>query len=207
MTTATRLSLLDRARLRDEQAWAELVDLYSPLMVAWCQRLRVGPEATADCIQDVFAAVSRSLDMFHPTGTLGAFRGWLWMVTRNKLRDAARREARHTSAIGGSTALARLHTLPDGSETLDPLSAIDVPDNEPSHVDDCQRLTLAALEQIRLTIQPQTWQAFWRCIVDGQSTAVVSQELGISAASVRQARCRVMQRLREQLGDSNGFPP
>ena len=190
MTTATHLSLLDRARLRDEQAWADLVDLYSPLMVAWCRRLGVGPEATADCIQEVFAAVSRSLDTFHPSGAAGSFRGWLWMVTRNKLRDAARREARHVSPIGGSTALARLHALPE------------VPDDEPTEAIDSQQLTLAALEQIRHTIQPQTWQAFWRSVVDGQSTAVVSQELGISPASVRQARCRVMQRLRQQLGEA-----
>lgn len=194
MTTATRLSLLDRARLRDEQAWAELVDLYSPLMVAWCRRLKLSADATADLIQEVFAAVARSLETFDPTSRSGSFRGWLWTITRNKLRDAARREARHGRPIGGSTALARLQRVP---AELD----VEIPDDEPSGKDDLQRLTLAALKQIEATIQPQTWRAFWRCVVDGQSTAMVCQELAMTPAAVRQARCRVLNRLREQLGD------
>lgn len=196
MTTATRLSLLDRARLRDQQAWSDLVDLYSPLMVAWCRRMQVTPEATADCIQEVFAAVSRSLDTFHPTGKAGAFRSWLWMITRNKLRDAARRDARHAAPIGGSTALTRLHTIADQH-------GLPIPDEEPSLQADLQQLTRAALKQIEATIQPQTWQAFWRCVIDGQTTATVSRELSMSPASVRQARCRVLSRLREQLGDTD----
>lgn len=195
MTTATRLSLLDRARLRDEQAWAELVDLYSPLMVAWCRQLKLSADATADLIQEVFAAVARSLDTFDASSSGGSFRGWLWTITRNKLRDSLRREARHAPPIGGSTALARLHRLP--TECI-----AEIPDDEPSGIDDLQRLTLAALKQIEASIQPQTWQAFWRCVVDGQSTAVVCQELSMTPAAVRQARCRVLNRLRQQLGDS-----
>ncbi len=189
ISTDTRLSLLERARDRDEQAWRELVDLYSPTVVRWCQSSRVSAEISADCIQEVFAAVARSLDTYHPPGTAGAFRGWLWTITRNKLRDAIRRNARQATAVGGSTMLGMLHQVPE------------VPDDEPSEAPDIQSLMWRAMKQIESSFEARTWQAFWRTTVDGISTAVAAKELGISPASVRQARSRVLRRLRQQLGD------
>jgi RNA polymerase sigma-70 factor (ECF subfamily) len=38
-------------------------------------------------------------------------------------------------------------------------------------------------------------------VADGQSPTVVAEELGMTAAAVRQAKSRVMRRLRQQLGD------
>ena len=191
-STTTNLSLLDRARSRDESAWRQLVDLYSPLVIKWCQRLDISPEATADCIQDVFTAVSRSLDTYHAPGTTGAFRGWLWTITRNKLRDAARRNHGAAPAVGGSTALAALHELPAQLEVLD---------EEPSAATDSAELTSRALKQIEASFAAQTWQAFWRTVVDGLPTDVVAQQLSITPAGVRQARSRVMRKLRQQMLD------
>lgn len=191
-STATNLSLLDRARTRDETAWQQLVDLYSPLVIKWCKRLNINPEATADCIQDVFSAVARSLDTYHPPGTTGAFRGWLWTITRNKLRDAVRRNRGAVQAVGGSTALAALHALPEQLEQLD---------DEPSEATDSAELTSRALKQIEASFAVQTWQAFWRTVVDGLPTDVVAAQLNLTTAGVRQARSRVMRKLRQQLLD------
>lgn len=196
-STATDLSLLDRARVRDEIAWRQLVDLYSPLVIKWCNRLKVSPEATADCIQEVFAAVSRSLDTYHPPGTSGAFRGWLWTITRNKLRDAARRRRGEIPAVGGSTAMAALHQLPQSLDGHDSNTL----DEEPSDATDSAALTSRALQQIEASFAPATWQAFWRSVVDGLPTDLVASQLGISVASVRQARSRVLRKLRQQLLD------
>ncbi len=194
-STSTNLSLLERARLRDEAAWQQLVDLYSPLVIKWCQRLRVGPESTADCIQEVFSAVARSLDTYHPPGTSGAFRGWLWTITRNKLRDAARRNRGPAHATGGSTALAVLHQQPDQFDSPELI------DEEPSQAQDHVELTRHALRQIEASFAPQTWQAFWRTVVDGLPTDVVAAQLNLTAAGVRQARSRVLRKLRQQLLD------
>ncbi|MEZ6101764.1 MAG: hypothetical protein R3E01_22750 [Pirellulaceae bacterium] len=46
-----------------------------------------------------------------------------------------------------------------------------------------------------------TWDAFWRTAVLGQATADVADELGMTAAAVRKAKSRTLQRLRRQLGD------
>ncbi len=190
---ATRASLLQRARMRDESAWCELVELYSPMILGWCRKCRASVDVTADCVQEVFASVSRSLADFHFSGTPGAFRGWLWIIVRNKLRDLVRREARHARSEGGSSALVKL------AEIIDPNS---IPDEEPSDADALRSLNQRGLLQIRDSFEPQTWRAFTRCVVDGLPTDMVAQELNTTSASVRQSRSRVLRRLRQQLGDA-----
>jgi RNA polymerase sigma-70 factor (ECF subfamily) len=58
-----------------------------------------------------------------------------------------------------------------------------------------------ALGLIRPEFTDRTWQAFWRTAVDDQPAPDVGQELGMSAGAVRVAKCRVLQRLREELGE------
>jgi RNA polymerase sigma-70 factor, ECF subfamily len=192
-TAVTRLSLLERARLQDQLAWTELVDLYSPLIVRWCNRSRLSHESTADIIQDVFASVARSLDTYHANGSDGAFRGWLWTITRNKLHDAARRNQLRMAPTGGSSALAKLNEVVEAVEFLS---------DEPSLAEDIQSLARRALKLIEPSFAAQTWQAFWRSVIDGVATDVVATELGVTPAAVRQSRSRILRRLREQLGDA-----
>ncbi len=191
-SAATCSSLIERARQRNDSAWRELVDLYSPLIVIWCQHCRASHDETADCLQDVFSAAARSLDTYRASGSTGSFRGWLWTITLNKLRDAARRKAREFPAVGGSTALARLAEIPDPDS---------IPVDEPSQHNDLRELAARGLAQIQNNFAPQTWQAFWRSVVDGVATEIVARELELTPASVRQARSRVLRRLRQQLGD------
>jgi RNA polymerase sigma-70 factor (ECF subfamily) len=56
-----------------------------------------------------------------------------------------------------------------------------------------------ALHQVQAEFEPQTWSAFWKVVVEERSTADVASELGLSANSVRQAKSRVLRRLRDQL--------
>src|SRR5688500_16727406 len=61
---ATSLSLLERARGRDAEAWRRLVQLYSPLIFFWAGRAGLRDADAADLVQDVWHAVSRGLDQF-----------------------------------------------------------------------------------------------------------------------------------------------
>ena len=94
-SSQTRASLLQRARRRDSGGWDELVQLYQPLIASWCHRSGLARELAADVSQDVLASVATSLDRFEPTRTSGSFRAWLWTITRNKIRDCVRREAKY----------------------------------------------------------------------------------------------------------------
>ncbi len=195
-SSVTRGSLLARAKQRDSQAWSDLVDLYTPLVQSWCQRCGISIHQADDCAQDVFASVAKSLDRFQPTGNSGAFRGWLWTITINKIRDAARRESRHLPPSGGSSALRQIQEVPDPLET-DPASF----DRDPTDPLDLSHLAARGLQQIRDEFAQRTWRIFDRTVIDGVPTSQVAEEFQVTAATVRQVRSRILRRLRQQLGD------
>jgi RNA polymerase sigma-70 factor (ECF subfamily) len=58
-----------------------------------------------------------------------------------------------------------------------------------------------AVEAIQAEFEPTTWQAFWRASVEGQPSDVIATDLGISCGAVRQAKYRVLRRLRQDLRD------
>ena len=63
-----------------------------------------------------------------------------------------------------------------------------------------QRLFVWACEQVRHQVTDRTWQAFWRLAVENHATAEISADLGLSQGAVRQAKYRVLCRLREEMG-------
>ena len=74
-------------------------------------------------------------------------------------------------------------------------------DDEPTTQLQSHRLLHRALDQIKGDFAPQTWEAFWRSVVDGHNTHWIAEEIGLSPNGVRQAKSRVLRRLRQQLGD------
>src|SRR5690349_2186455 len=88
---STSSGLLERAQAHDERAWARLVDLYGPLVYHWCRRAGLRAEDSADLVQEVFRSVYSGLGGFRKDRPQDTFRGWLWTISRNKLRDHARR--------------------------------------------------------------------------------------------------------------------
>src|SRR5436190_20536033 len=89
--TATSLTLLERVRSADPDAWRRLVHLYSPLVFSWARRAGLGDPDAADLVQDVWQSVAASLDRFQRDASTGTFRGWIWTIARNKLRDHSRK--------------------------------------------------------------------------------------------------------------------
>ena len=193
---ATRASLLSRARQHDSRAWHELVDLYGPLIAHWCRRSGLDHHASADCVQQTFTAVLRSLNGYQARKLSGSFRSWLWTIASNKIRDHRRSSRREASGVGGSTALQALQQLP-----MDELSEEVLTDAEPVDAEQLSALVARAREQIREEFAPRTWEIFSRAVVDQIPTAMVAQEFSVTPAAVRQARSRILRRLRQQLGD------
>ena len=57
------------------------------------------------------------------------------------------------------------------------------------------------LELVRADFEERTWQAFWRCTIEGHPAAEVAADLGMRVDAVYQAKARVLRRLRQELGD------
>ena len=178
--------------MHDSRAWHELVELYGPLISSWCRRNGADWHMTADCIQEVFLVLTNRLDTFRPTGMSGSFRAWLWSIARNKLIDLFRASSRQPLATGGSTAHLTMQSVASEQDWMQ---------DELTDALDVGSLTRRAIEQVRSEFTEQSWTVFERTVVDGISTPIVSKELGISPAAIRQAKSRILRRLRQQLGD------
>jgi RNA polymerase sigma-70 factor (ECF subfamily) len=194
-STGTSRSLLDRVKADDPAAWDRLVSLYAPLVFQWCRGRGLQPEDASDVLQEVFGSVAAHIGQFHKDRSGDTFRGWLRTITRNKLHDHFRRRGREPGGAGGSEAqqwLAQVPAPPPPEEC----SAAEAPAE--------RHLFRRALEAIRGEFEDRTWQAFWRTAVEGRAAPDVAAELAMSAGAVRVAKSRVLQRLREELGDLPG---
>ncbi|MBC8354024.1 MAG: sigma-70 family RNA polymerase sigma factor [Planctomycetes bacterium] len=188
--SSSGLSLAERLREGSPTAWRDLVELYGPLLDRWCRAANVPPDAVADIAQEVFMAAFRGLDGFDGRRADATFRGWLWTIARSRVIDFHRRRKGKCAATGGSTAHANLQSI------IDP-----VPIDDPTEPDHASALLHRALEQIRSEFTDKTWDLFWRATVLGHPTDAIGDEYGVTSAAVRQAKSRVLRRLRKQLGE------
>src|SRR5262249_4453540 len=77
-------SLLKALKAHDSQAWRWLAGLYGPLVYGWCRGRGLQPADAEDVLQEVFLTVASRIGDFRGQGEHGTFRGWLWVITRNK---------------------------------------------------------------------------------------------------------------------------
>ena len=174
--------------MRDPDAWRRLARLYTPLVYRWARQCNLQASDAADVAQEVFTAVARNIDNFRHDHPEASFRGWLWTITRNQVRLHYRQSKNRPEARGGSTANLMLDQHPE----------VDGP-SEPDAFNEDASLVHRAVQLLKGDFQPQTWQAFWRMVVDEASASEVGAELGMTPSAVRQAKYRVLCRLQEEL--------
>jgi RNA polymerase sigma-70 factor (ECF subfamily) len=188
----TSLSLLERARANDATAWQRVLELYRPLVLNWCVRLGARADDAEDVAQEVFSAAAAALPTFHHDRPGDTFRGWLRGITRNQMLQYFRRRDGQPLAQGGSAARLELENI------ADPLGESNDDSDEPAMVNQLHR---RALEYVRAEFAERIWQAFWRTAIDERSPAELSAELGMTPAAIRQAKSRVLRRLKQELGE------
>jgi RNA polymerase sigma-70 factor (ECF subfamily) len=189
---STSRSLLRGLRRDDAESWVRLTVLYTPLVAHWCRQSHVPVDDVADVVQDVFQTVVRNIDGFEKKRETDSFRGWLRTIARSRIVDHFRRQRREPHGPGGTEASRRLQQLPEQQPPED----IELSD-EPVFGTVLQ----TALSSIRDEFQDHTWQAFWGVAVQGRAAADVGAELEMQPGAVRVAKCRVLKRLRRELGE------
>jgi RNA polymerase sigma-70 factor (ECF subfamily) len=185
----TSTSLLERVRRSDAQAWKTLCRLYAPLVYGWARQAGLQDADAADVGQEVFRTVAARIDTFHRIRE-GSLRAWLWKITKNKLGDYIRCAQARPPTRGGSSAYQQLQQL----------SAAPPEESTDSRREKSQSNILhLGLQAIQNEVEPQTWLAFWRSTVDGHATVDIAGDLGMTTNAVRQAKFRVLRRLRCEL--------
>jgi len=181
---STSVSLIVRARSQEADAWVLLTRLYGPLIYSWARRSGLNAEDAADILQNVLLSVWKGLPGFIADRADSSFRGWLRIITRNAVREWARRGANRIAAGSLDT------------ECPSP----ELPDEEgPDGLFGC--LIQQALQLVRDSSDARTWDAFWMSTMDEVAVADVATQLDMTPAAVRQAKYRVLCRLRELLAD------
>lgn len=191
-TGSASSSLIRRVKVRDPVAWQRLSSMFGPVVYGWGRQSGLQASDAADVMQEVFRSVSISIEAFERKNAGDSFRGWLWTITRNKIRDHFRLQAGRPQGVGGPDAQQFLAQIPE------------VPPDDASLTGGGSTIAHIAhqsLELVRAEFEPRTWQAFWRVAVEDQSPSDVAASLGISVASVYVAKSRILKRLREELKD------
>lgn len=187
---STSASLIARIKRQEPDAWQKLAEVYTPLVYGWARRGGLGDADAADTVQEVFRAVHLHAAEFGSENQKTSFRGWLWAITRNKIRLFYRLRGAAPLAQGGTDVARRLSEYPDWIDD----------EEEPVTTNERRLLLQRTLAAIRSDFDDATWQAFWRLAVEDQSTSDIASDLGISQGAVRQAKYRVLCRLREEMG-------
>jgi RNA polymerase sigma factor (sigma-70 family) len=185
----TSVSLLERLTDRPtDPDWRRLFDLYQPLLRSWALRAGLGDADADDLVQETLSVVVREVPQFQ-RGRAGAFRSWLRAILANRLRDFFRGRRARPVATGGS-------------DFLDRLDQLEAPDSELSRLWDIEHDRHVAgrvMKLVQSDVEPLTWQAFRRQVIDGVRASEVAGELGLSHNAVLLAKSRVLKRLRAEL--------
>lgn len=189
---STSLSLIRRVKALEGDAWESLTQLYGPLIYSWARKTGLQSQDAADVLQTVFINVWRGMARFTLEREDASFRGWLRIITTNAVREWARRQ--ETLII--PTELAE-NIIAPSDESNSEHSGVVV-----DRADDLfQNLTYRAMELVRGTVDARTWDAFWKTTIEDVPAIDVAAASQMSVPAVRQAKYRVLCRLRELLAD------
>ena len=191
--TTTRPSLLKRvAEWADHAAWCDFCTTYDPLIRSWCRGYGLDGGALEDLCQEILIKLADRMRTYQydPGRT---FRGWLRKFCHSRAVDLLRkRRAEFVCFLADqpADALERLLVVdPTGSE-------------EDEEFEFRCSLLLRQAEQVQhaveQSVQPRTWQAFWRIAVDGRSVRETADDLRMSYAAVFAAHKRVRRMLRAE---------
>ena len=187
---STRVSLLIRLKdAADSDAWAQFVDIYSPLIFAFARRCHLQDSDAADLVQEVMSEVSQSIQRFEYNPQLGKFRSWLYKIAKRTISRSQKKQAKQPKGTGDTRAINLLNNQPDQHNELEQYW-----DHEYQ-----QQLIRWAAQQIRDQFKESTWQAFWLTSVEERAPQEVAQEIGLSVGAIYVAKSRVMKRLAEKI--------
>ena len=186
----TSPTLMRAARRLDADAWSKLVSIYGPFLYTRLRHKGLSEDDASDVVQDTMCAVSQSLPDFDADDSAQSFRGWIWVVARNKMLDHLKRRCNRTQAAGGSDAHLSMLEIPEHDDASDS-------ETDPMHAMLVHRIK----DVVREEFQPKTFRAFIMTTEQEKHPGDVADELGMTLGAVYKAKSRVLARLRQLLED------
>ena len=177
--------LIARAKARDEEAFARLLELYTPLVESLARQFGASPSFSEqdrqDLRQEAAVAFCRAIDRFEMRDgtTFGLFAK---ICVRNHLISWSRKRFRERSAMT---------EYPDGVKTEkraeDPVAYIM---EQEQYLELCGRIS---------NLLSDYENSIWMLFISGHTAAEIAQLLGVEKRSVENAVFRIRRKLRENL--------
>jgi RNA polymerase sigma factor (sigma-70 family) len=191
----TRESLLERLHdINDQEGWRVFFDRYWRLIYNSAIKSGLNDAEAQDVVQETVIRVCRQMPGFEYDRSKGSFKNWLLTLTSWRIGDQFRRRQRGVlrPRPGAGTAT--------GTADLD-----DVPDPLSLRLDDSweedwkQTLLDAALEKVKLSVDPRQYQVFDLYAVKHWPVSKVAKTLKVSRAKVYLIKHRISGAIKKEV--------
>ncbi len=185
----TRASLILRLQdAADVVAWDEFTAIYAPSVFRLAKRYGLQQADADDLVQEVLAAVAKSVTQWLERENRSSFRAWLFRIARNTAIDFLTRRKHRPWCAGGD----------DAARQFDEVAAAEEVSGD-FDIEYRREVFHWASQRIRDSVSETTWMAFWLSSVEDQPINEVAKQVDMSVGSVYIARSRVMKRLRQKV--------
>lgn len=174
--------LLSDVKEGDSEAWALLVEIYSPVIFVWCRQRGLSPHQAQDVGQEVWTSVWQGLGAFRKHAVAHSFRRWLATIVRNKINDLYRK-TKEKELIA-----------PESIGTLGQV------ENDCEN-EDVKVIFTKIVEWIASKYREHNCRAFILCYADGLEREEVAKTLGLTRNQVDLACSRILRGLKVEFGD------
>ena len=199
MSDRTRHSLIDAIKSTNSEergrGWEQLWTVYKDYVRYLVRRAGAKEGDVDDIAQDVFDCVARNIDKFNLGDRAGSFRTWLKKIAYHRVTDYYRSQAKCVGAGEGSGRTDAFGYVPVREQEAD---------EDEGELAEVRKTYERALQLARSEFSEATVTMFRKAVVDGRPTGDIADEHDVSQAAVRMAKSRVLRRLRELLGETEG---
>lgn len=181
----TNQSLLRRVRNRtDAKSWREFFDLYHPILLRYAMKRGLSRDDAEDVAQECMQTLSTKMTTFDYSRSRGRFKSYVCTLANNAISNMFRRR-RPRRARTGELAL--------------------IPEVDQSNRDTWDHAWLhghlrCCLKMLESRFAPSTIAAFKMYVLQGRPVDEVCNRLDLSPNQVHQAKFRVTERLRADMG-------
>ena len=189
----TRWSLIRRLKNWDDQeSWRDFFETYWRLIYRAARRSGLNAFEAEEVVQDTIISVCRGLKDFDLNPARGSFKNWLFGLTRWRILDRLRKQARQAAVTNGraGSAEALAEQVPDPA--ANELEAL-------WEAEWRQNLLAAALAKLKAQIKPKQFQVYYLHVIKEQPAREVSQLLRVNVGQVYLIKHRVGHRLKRLL--------
>lgn len=184
---STRLTLLLRLKDRtDKLSWQDFHERYGELLYRYARGRGASAVDAEDVVQEVEMYLFKAMEGFEYDAAKGRFRTYLRSAVVHAMGRRSAKAARQGQVLD--------------PHTLDYFSAVRETDEDGKWENEWRAHRLRwALRVIAAEVEPVTLEAFKLHVLEDKPVADTASQLGISTASVYQAKSRVLKRVKERL--------